>query len=100
MKPLWVTNGVMPIIVATRREFIAVLDDFVFCHACESEESAFTEMYYIPILDCIFCGRCLELYQKGAVVYNCDKKVSQRNYNRIQSRLKELGVWEECSGIV
>lgn len=90
----------MPIIAATRREFIAILDDFVFCHACESEETAFTEMYYIPVLNCIFCERCLELYRKGAVIYKFDRKESQKNYQRIESKFKDLGVWEEYSGIV
>lgn len=95
MKPLYVKNGVMPIIEATRREFIAVLDDFVFCHACESEESAFALMYYIPILNCIFCEHCLKLYQEGAIIYKSDKKVSVENYNNMKSKLKDLGVWEE-----
>jgi len=91
---LEVSNGKMPVIVATRREFIAVLDDFVFCHACESEESAFTEMYYIPILNCIFCKNCLDLYQKSAVRYKVDEKTERTNFNRMMNRFKDLGVWE------
>ena len=89
-----VSNGKMPIIVATRREFIAALDSFVFCHACESEESAFTEMYYVPVLNCIFCKRCLDLYQKSAVRYKIDEKTERTNFNRMMNRFKDLGVWE------
>ena len=91
---LEVSNGMMSVIVATRREFIAVLDDFVFCHACESEESAFTEMYYIPVLNCIFCKNCLDLYLKTAVMYKVDRKIEKKNFERMMNRFRDLGVWE------
>ena len=94
-----VTNGMMPIIKATRREFVAVLDSFVFCDLCESEESAFTEMYYIPILNQVYCEKCLNLYCESAVRYRVDKKDEERNLNRLKDKFVDLGVWE-YSGIV
>lgn len=94
MIPLTVTNGTMPIIMATRREFIAALDDFVFCHACESDESAFSDMYYVPATDCIFCENCLQLYAKGAVSWQVDAKENTKRFLKMKSKFDDLGVWE------
>lgn len=89
------TNGQMPVIVASRREFIAVLDNFVFCNLCEKEETAFTSMYYIPILNQVYCEDCMRLYSESAVKYRVDDKTAEFFYNQMESKLKDLGVWEE-----
>lgn len=94
-----VTNGMMPMIKATRREFVAVLDSFVFCDLCESEETAFTNMYYIPVLNQVYCERCKNLYCESAVRYKVDDKMMNKNLNRLKEKFVDLGVWE-YSGIV
>lgn len=90
-----VTNGQMPIIVASRREFVAVLDDFVFCNLCEKEETAFTEMYYIPVLNQVYCEDCMRLYSKSAVKYRVDDEMADSFYNKMVEKFKDLGVWED-----
>ena len=92
---LKVNNGLMPIIKATRREFIAAYRDYVFCHACQSDESAFTDMFYIPVIDCIFCKNCADLYAKSAVVYKIDQKHAHQNYAVMRQKLIDIGTWEE-----
>lgn len=95
MEMLYVKNGIMPVIKATRREFIACYRDYVFCHACESDESAFTDMFYIPTIDCVFCKHCADLYAKDAIIYKIDRKKAQKNYLDMQQKMVDIGTWEE-----
>lgn len=93
-----VTNGLMPIIVATRREFIAVLDDYVFCQLCDRECDVFEEMYYIPVLGVVFCKECKDLYCESAVMYRVDAKTADFNFDKMKSAFIDLDVWDD-SGV-
>lgn len=90
-----VTNGMMPVIVATRREFVAVLDSYVFCNLCEKEVDAFEEMYYIPVIGSVYCEDCMKLYKKTAIKYRVDDKMAVLCFNKMVEKFKDLGVWYE-----
>lgn len=89
-----IERGEVDIIEASKREFIAILDAFVPCNLCGIEESPFTKMYYIPVIDVIYCERCMELWKKSAVWYKVDKKMCDSRIEEYKRKFKDLGVWE------
>lgn len=84
----------MPIIKATRREFVAALDQFVLCDLCASDESAFTSMYYIPDIDQIYCADCFDIWAQTAIYYKVDRKTIEKNFNAMREKMVAMGVWE------
>ena len=84
----------MPIIKATRREFIAALDQYVFCDLCGSDESAFTPMFYIPDINQIYCEDCFKIWAETAIYYKVDKKIIDRNFDSMRDKIMMLGCWE------
>lgn len=90
-----IEKGEVEIIEATRREFIAAFDDFMPCNLCGSEESPFTNMYYIPAVNVVYCERCFELWKKSAVWYKVDKKMCEERIEELRGKFKDMGCWEE-----
>ena len=86
----------MPIIVATRREFIAALDQYVICDLCGFDVSAVVKMYYIPSINQVYCEDCFDLWAQNAILYKkADGKVIQQNIDSLTQKFKDLGCWED-----
>lgn len=89
-----IEKGIIDIIVATKREFIAALDQFIPCNLCNAEESPFTDMYYIPTIDVIYCERCFDLWKQSARWYKIDKKICEERLKKLEQKFKDMGCWE------
>lgn len=83
------------VIIATRKEFMAVRDDVCECHLCGDGVNLDEEMYYIPVLDVVYCHRCYELWCLSAQFYKVDKPIEQRNLDVITKKFEELDCWEK-----
>ena len=79
--------------VASRREFVAALDQYVFCDLCGADASAFTNMYYIPDIDQIYCEGCFNIWSQAAIYYSVDRKTIEKNFAEMKWRMELLGCW-------
>lgn len=83
------------VVIATRKEFFAVRDDICDCHLCGDEVDLDDEMYYIPVLDVVYCRRCYELWCISVQYFKVDKPIEDKNLKNIVEKFEELGCWDE-----
>ena len=83
------------ILQLTRKEYIACTDDFGTCHLCGDECQLDETMYYLPILDIVYCSRCFALWLVSAKHYKVDEKIEEKNLEKLTNKLKDMGVLEQ-----
>lgn len=83
------------VVVATRKEFMAVFDDVCDCHLCGDDVNLDGIMYYIPVLDVVYCPRCYELWCVSAQYFKVDKPIEDKNLKKVVEKFEELGCWDE-----
>lgn len=81
------------VVCATRKEFIAIYDDECKCFLCDDDCDLDEKMYYIPVLDVIYCKRCYELWVVSAQYFKVDKPIETKRLNAIMDKFKELDCW-------
>lgn len=83
------------VVVATRKELMAVRDDICECHLCGDDVDLDVEMYYIPVLDVVYCQRCYELWCISAQYFKVDKPIEDKNLKKVVDKFIDLGCWDE-----
>lgn len=83
------------VVVATRKEMIAAFEETCECFLCQSELMADEKMYYIPVLDVVYCKRCFDFWLSTAVTYKVDLPKEKRNLDKIIDKFKEIGCLDE-----
>lgn len=83
------------VVMATRKEFMAVREEMCDCHLCNDSLGLDSTMYYIPVLDVVYCPRCYELWCVSATYFKVDKPVEDKNLAIIKSKFEELDCWED-----
>lgn len=83
------------VVVATRKEFVAVMDGLCECHLCGDECPFDEEMYYIPVLNVVYCKRCYELWCMSAKFYKVDKPLEEKNLAPMRDTFMDIGCWED-----
>lgn len=70
------------------------MDTFALCDLCGADESAFTDMFYIPDINQIYCEKCFQIWAETAFYYKGDRKTVDKNIARMKEKFADLGVWE------
>ena len=83
------------IVVCTRKEYMAYSETFGNCHLCGDEVCLDDNMYYIPVLDVVYCERCYKLWAISATFYKVDKDIEDKNLSKIKNKFEEMGCWYE-----
>ena len=88
--------GGFTVIVASRKEFMAATDTFANCHLCGDEVYLEDCMYYIPMLDVIYCERCYALWQaSNPRYYKVDKDIEIKNFEQMKARFLTMEDWDD-----
>ena len=66
------------------------------CSLCGDEPLLDDEVYYIPLLDVVYCGRCMKLFCMSDRKYNIgDRSVEEENLKAFKEKMMEMGCWDE-----
>lgn len=66
----------------------------IICDNCNAECNA-GDVYYIPVLNRVFCQDCFDEWHKTATYYPEDAPYERRYFNSIKKVLEDSGLWEE-----
>lgn len=83
------------VVVATRKEMIAAFEEPCVCHLCSEEVMPDERMYYIPVLDALYCKRCFDFWLSVATTYKVDIPVEKKNLKSIIEKMEEMGCLDD-----
>lgn len=66
------------------------------CNLCGDEPFLDDVVYYIPLLDVVYCDRCMKLFCMSERKYNIgDKKVEEQNLKIFKDKMVDMDCWED-----
>jgi hypothetical protein len=93
MAILWENKKKFQIIKMSWREYAAATDSWGLCDAC-GQNSSEEPLYYVAVLNVVFCPDCFDAWYGGAKRYSVDMPKEQANFVRMKQKMKDLGCWE------
>lgn len=83
------------VVIGTRKEFMAAFENGGRCHLCNDELMLDDTMYYIPVLDVVYCYRCYSLWNSSVQYFKVDKPIENSRLMNIMEKFKDIGCWVE-----
>ena len=81
------------VIKLTWREYVAATDSWGLADCC-GQNSSEDDLYFIAVLDQVYCPMCFKAWYDSARRYSSDVQKEQEAFVRMKHKLEDLGCWE------